>query len=101
FHRTREGLRLYNYRLTWDATNAGNGYGIENCQFSVQHNQILPSERVQHLITSDKQVHYFFITTANGNEHNIYILKHTDVIRGDYSRIEILETKMPMDVSFA
>ncbi|GMT33758.1 hypothetical protein PFISCL1PPCAC_25055, partial [Pristionchus fissidentatus] len=94
---TREGLRLLHYRLTWDGTNVGNGYGIHNRQERTIV-QIIPEERVKHIITSDKEVHYFFVTTENENENNVFILKHTHLMLGDFSRIQFLETKMPMDV---
>ncbi|GMT33764.1 hypothetical protein PFISCL1PPCAC_25061, partial [Pristionchus fissidentatus] len=95
---TKEGLRLYNYRLTWDATNTGNGYNIDVFQQYAVPNTAIAGERIRHIITSDKEVHYIFVKHETENDINVYILRHIDLIQGDFSRMNFLETKMPMDV---
>lgn len=77
--------------------------------------EIIPEDRISYVTTSDLQTHYFFVQTAIDNEYvcfidqvsncehfplqNVYVLKHTDLIKNDFSRLELLETKMPVDVS--
>ncbi|GMR32090.1 hypothetical protein PMAYCL1PPCAC_02285, partial [Pristionchus mayeri] len=61
--------------------------------------QIISEELVVRIVTSDVyQMHYFFVSTGQENE-NVYKLKHTDLLKADFSRLERVSTKMPVDVS--
>ncbi|KAF8385266.1 hypothetical protein PRIPAC_74408 [Pristionchus pacificus] len=98
--KTNEGLRLHNYRVTWDSTNIDNGYHVDVFKKFAIPNEFIPVKHLTHIITSDVEVHYFFLTNGD-NKHNIMMLKHTDLINNDFSRIEIFNMDMKVDVENA